>query len=203
MAILDSLLGVEVEIWSDGSKLTEYDDLGDKVRQSWKHKTVSKYIESESDAEFFFRLKVGKPYEHDCDELGFSIILDGCEENVDSHLCSPENLEDGEWEYDVHGVETYDAEGAKLKRFKFSKLRTSWYSIRHLHKILISIADGETRYLTDREIEDIKKIGQIEVRVHQLQHCRSVKPKPKQLRGALDTIPEKFLGGQAISHSIS
>ena len=91
-----------------------------------------RYIESETNAEFFFKLKVGKPYEHDCDELGFAIILDGCEENIDSHLCSPENLkEDDEWEFDVHGVETYDVEGAKLKKFRFSKLHTSRYLISH------------------------------------------------------------------------
>ena len=30
------------------------------------------------------------------------------------------------------------------------------------------VADGETRYLTKREIEDLQNIGQIEVRVHQL-----------------------------------
>jgi hypothetical protein len=130
MAILESLLGVEVTIWSNGSQLAEYDDHDDEVIQKWKHKTVSKYIESKSDAEFFFKLKVGKPYEHDCDELGFAIILDGCEENVDRHLCSPDSLEDNdEWEFDVHGVETHDAEGAKLKKFRFSKLHTSMYSI--------------------------------------------------------------------------
>lgn len=128
MAILESLVGVEVTIWCDGSQLVEYDDDEDEVRQRWKHKTVSKYVESKTDAEFFFRLTVSKPYEHDCDELGFAIILDGCEENIDSHLCSPDSLEDDdEWEYDVHGVETHDAEGAKLKRFKFSKLHTSRY----------------------------------------------------------------------------
>jgi hypothetical protein len=128
MAILDSLQGVEVTVWSEGSKLTEYPDDDDEVKRSWKHKTVSNYIESITGAEFFFRLRVGEPYEHDCDELGFSIILDGSEENIDSILCSPDDLEGGSrWEFDVHGVETYDAEGAKLKRFKFSKLRTSKY----------------------------------------------------------------------------
>lgn len=135
MAIIDSLLGVEVSVWSDGAKLPEYDGQDDEVRQSWRHKTVSRYIESETDAEFFFKLKVGKPYKHDCDELGFAIILDGCEENVDSILCSPDNLEeDDEWEFDVHGVETYDVEGAKLKKFKFSKLHISRYLIHHSEK---------------------------------------------------------------------
>lgn len=132
MAIIESLLGVEVTIWSNGSKLAEYDDHEDEVRPKWKHKTVSKYIECDTDVEFFFKLKVGEPYEHDCDELGFSIVLDGCEENVDSHLCSPGDLEeDDEWEYDVHGVEIHDAEGAKLKRFRFSKLYTSRDPISH------------------------------------------------------------------------
>lgn len=133
MAVLDSLPGVEVTIWSEGSKLKEYDDDGDQVRQSWKHKTVSKYIESETDAAFYFKLQVGKPYEHDCDELGFAIILDGCEENIDSHLCCSDDLDDdGEWELDVHGVETHDAEGAKIKRFRFAKLHKSRYHISHL-----------------------------------------------------------------------
>lgn len=130
--------------------------------------------------------------------------MDGCEENIDSHLCSPGDLEeDDEWEYDVHGVETHDAKGAKLKRFRFSKLHTSrdlYFSFRY---ILIRVADDETRHLSRREVKELQKIGQIEVRVHQLEHCRSVKPKPKQLRGALDIIPEKVFGGQAISHSIS
>lgn len=67
----------------------------------------------------------------------------------------------------------------------------------------MKVADDETGYLSKREIRELQKIGQIEVRVHQLAHCRSVKPKPKQLRGALDIIPEKVFGGQSISHSIS
>ena len=64
-------------------------------------------------------------------------------------------------------------------------------------------ADGETRYITKSEIEELRKIGQIEVRVHQLAHCRSTKPKPKELRSNLGGIPEKFLRGKAISHSVS
>jgi hypothetical protein len=65
------------------------------------------------------------------------------------------------------------------------------------------IADGETRYLTETEIKDLQNIGQIEVRVHQLAHCRSTKRNPKQPKGALGILPEKVFGGQAISHSIS
>jgi hypothetical protein len=67
----------------------------------------------------------------------------------------------------------------------------------------MTVADDEMRYLSKREVKELQKIGQIEVRVHQLAHCRSVKPKPKQLRGALGIIPENVFGGQAISHSIS
>jgi hypothetical protein len=128
MAILDSLPGVSVAIWSNGSKLTEYDDLDDEVKPSWRHKTTSKYVESESDAEFFFNLQVGYPYEHDCDDLGFFIYIDGCEES-DGHLCGRNELdEDGEWETDVRGIEIWDAEGPKVKKFRFSNLNKSKYS---------------------------------------------------------------------------
>lgn len=133
MAILDSLEGVEVCVWSRGSKLTEYHDDEDEVRRSWSHKTMSNYIESVTDAEFFIRLKVGQSYEHDCDELGFSIIMDGCEEDIDKILCGRDDLVDDDWEYDAHGVENHDAEGAKLQRFRFSKLLTSKYPDPHLN----------------------------------------------------------------------
>lgn len=67
----------------------------------------------------------------------------------------------------------------------------------------MTVADGETRYINKTEKEILQKIGQIEVRVHQLEHRRSTKRKPKKLRDALGVLPEKLFGGQAISHSVS
>jgi hypothetical protein len=135
MAILHSLPGVEVTVWSKESRLEECHDFEDEVKPSLEHKTVSKYIQSETDAEFYFVLKVGEPYEHDCDELGFFIILDGCEVDVDGHLCSPGELaEEYEWEREVRGMEMQDAEGARVKKFRFSKVHKSKSLIHHINK---------------------------------------------------------------------
>jgi hypothetical protein len=126
MAVLDSLPGIEVTICNDGAPLSEYPDLEDDSVPDRKHRVVTNYIQSSAGVPFSFTLKVGPPYEHDCDYLGFFITLDGETDEV-GHLCGRDQLEENpEWEEEVRGNEIVDADGiAKLKKFKFTELTLS------------------------------------------------------------------------------
>jgi hypothetical protein len=75
MAILGSLPSIEVTVWSGGDQLTEYDPPGDETHQ--QDKTVTKYIESVDDAEFFFKVEVSDLYMFGQHSLNVKYAADG------------------------------------------------------------------------------------------------------------------------------
>jgi hypothetical protein len=129
MAILDNLSGVEVTIFCNSTEVAEYPDDGDEVRLGWKHKTISNYIESISDTEFFIQLRVGPPYKFDCDNLSFNIIFDGDEAAADGYVCHPADFVNGVWEDEANGREVPTNRGRMLRKYKFAKIETSTYSL--------------------------------------------------------------------------
>lgn len=133
MAKIDALPGIEVDIISNGVILPEYpDDDYSEVVPRLADRTVSRYIESESEQEFTFQFTVKPPYKHDCDYVGFYITIDG--ENLnDGQLCGPGHLDDDDsWVDTVSGIERDMAskQGRRLHqhiftKFKFNKIATS------------------------------------------------------------------------------
>jgi hypothetical protein len=126
MAILASVPGIEVAIWCNGTQLQEYlDESGDGVEPAVEHRTTTKYVESTANAEFSVKFTVTPPFEFGRKDLGFFITLDGETDNV-GNLCSQLDLdENGEWNFDVRGLETVYKEGAIERAFKFAKLLLS------------------------------------------------------------------------------
>ena len=126
MAILASVPGIEVTIWCNGSQLQEYpDDGGEGIEPTVEHKTITKYVESTADAEFSIRFTIMPPFELGRKYLGFFITLDGETDNV-GNLCSQLDLdENGEWNFEVQGLESLNEECAIERAFKFGKLLLS------------------------------------------------------------------------------
>jgi hypothetical protein len=98
--------------------LTEYDD-PDQTNDPQNNKTISKYIESVTDAEFSIRFKVSDSYKFDCDFLAFTIVIDG-QTVIRSWLSDMQQL------VEVKGVKQphTDAKYANLHKFKFTNITT-------------------------------------------------------------------------------
>jgi hypothetical protein len=83
MAILNSLPGLEVFVCIDGEPLEEYnDDKEEEVEETLvaEHQaasTVSEYVESTSDKEFYINIVLGTSFKMDCETLMAPIKIDG------------------------------------------------------------------------------------------------------------------------------
>jgi hypothetical protein len=84
MAVIPDLLGLEITVCVDGTPLTEYEDdepRGQALSVTREGipagKSISKYIESETDREFAIDLTISNPFKLDCPSLGFSLLIDG------------------------------------------------------------------------------------------------------------------------------
>lgn len=60
MAVIDKLPGIEVTVICDGRALQEYDCEEHELQPTSSKKTVTKYIESQSDKEFKIRVHMGR-----------------------------------------------------------------------------------------------------------------------------------------------
>jgi hypothetical protein len=83
MAILNSLPGLEVFVCIDGEPLEEYNDNEEEeveetlVAEHQAASTVSKYVESASDKEFYINIVLGTSFKMDCETLMAPIKIDG------------------------------------------------------------------------------------------------------------------------------
>jgi hypothetical protein len=84
MAVIPDLLGFEITVCVDGTPLPEYADdepeeetLPVTFGETPAAKSISKYIESETDQEFAIGLTISSPFKVDCPSLGFSLLIDG------------------------------------------------------------------------------------------------------------------------------
>lgn len=203
MAILETVPGVEVTTWCNGTELYEYPDTEEAVDPTVEHKVATKYVQSTADAEFSLKLVVTPSFKLGRNDLGFFITLDG-ESDEAGILCGPQDLdEEGKWELDVRGWETVDRDGAKFRRFKFGKLlKSTIYRLINRHLANISIAEDNIGYMSKKAIMAMRKVGLIEVRVYIMGKGRIVKhktPKPQ----SREKVPEKVIKGHSISHRIA
>lgn len=84
MAILDSIPGLDVSVCVDGAPLQEYDDDEELVSEKpgaigeyQKARTVLKYVEAVSNAEFTVHITLGTSFNMDCPTLSNPISVDG------------------------------------------------------------------------------------------------------------------------------
>jgi len=132
MAVLDGLPGIKVEVRINGEPLVEYDDdeeykpQDEDIPEDRRAKTVSKYIESQTDQEFTINLTLERPYEYDCDGLEFHTYIDG----IRAQAVLLRRLEYKPHKGIHHTVIGFSSTDAvtlikTTRPFKFSKLETS------------------------------------------------------------------------------
>jgi hypothetical protein len=120
MAILKGLTGIRVTILSAGKKLDEHKKI--EPRGAFCNRTVSKYIESTTDAEFSFKLRVSEGYQLDCPTLLFTIYVDG--QSIGGRLCGAYEPIYGGWTKEIEGIKlpTDKRNVVDLRKFRFSEL---------------------------------------------------------------------------------
>jgi hypothetical protein len=121
MAVVKSLPGVKITIWSDDRQLTEYrckTELPGDTADSF----VSRFIEATTEAEFYFKIYVSENYQLDSPNLLFDIYVDG--KSVGGVVCGEYELITGKWTKKVEGVKqpTEKRNIVGLRKFKLSEL---------------------------------------------------------------------------------
>lgn len=121
MAVVKTLPGVKITIWSDGQQLKEYKG---KARPPGGpvDKTVSRFIKATTDKEFSFKIRVSESYRLDGPNLLFHLYVDGV--SVGGVLCGEYELIHGSWGKEVEGVKqpTEKRNVVGLRKFRFSEL---------------------------------------------------------------------------------
>lgn len=78
MAVLDILPEIEVTVSVDKVALQEYpDDEADAQTSNQARRTVSKYIECISHAQFWVGTSIKRQYKLNCRSLAFEVLVDG------------------------------------------------------------------------------------------------------------------------------
>jgi hypothetical protein len=133
MAVLDDLPGIEVDVRINGEPLVEYDDdeeyqpQGDEVPEHRKAKTVSKYIKSETDAEFTVNLSVNRRYNFECPSIDFLTSVDGIAVSCILVRKSTYLERKKSWKYASKGYTSRDLirKTKTIQNFKFAKVETN------------------------------------------------------------------------------
>jgi hypothetical protein len=131
MAVHEDVVGIEASICIDGQPVQEYHTETDeanhnnhavKLHQSLR--TITKYIESQTDKEFAIKAEVKKPYNMDCARLQVEFYVDG--KQVHSALWMNDRFAQfGSLQTMFRGPETAIARNAVFQPMKFSKIETS------------------------------------------------------------------------------
>ncbi|KFY91498.1 hypothetical protein V498_05436 [Pseudogymnoascus sp. VKM F-4517 (FW-2822)] len=186
MAILDTLPGVEVSILTNGQTVEEYVDADEVVDGPLASKTVVKYIEAISDAEFTVKRTVldsFRLHKQKVDDLLFQVKLDGkwaagsFWENA--NLFAPDI-------YQIAGFYNRDATGrSTINHFKFAEVE------------IVEVAD---KAKIDQDVKDAAALGQITVDVFRVKVGADTNFRPSLPRQTVSEIAEKAVKGRALSH---
>jgi len=126
MAILDELLGLEVEVVVNGQPLKEYTDTFVDEDQP---KTVVKYIEAVSGANFEIRCRFTSPYPHQEVVNGVEVRLDG--ERAGFILIRKSCLMPllSEFTSSIQGRRTGQGQTWSQEKFRFAELSIGTFSV--------------------------------------------------------------------------
>jgi hypothetical protein len=140
--------GITASILIGGAPAIEHADTDDievqhanpEIAKYQAARTVSTYIESESNKAFSIEVTVGAPYggkKMECSKLGFHITVDGVAA-TEVHCPRPffknkngREAAEAIWKREIKGVEEVPKGKSKgsLRVFKFAQIETSMYSI--------------------------------------------------------------------------
>jgi hypothetical protein len=123
MAVLDSLPGLAVSVSVAAKELPEYECRDEKPSGALANKSVLRYIESISDAEFVINFQVSPPFQFGCAALDFKVCIDG--HRVKGMICDKAQVNHGHWARTLSGRKTRYQDGrAELRKFKFASIKT-------------------------------------------------------------------------------
>ncbi|KAI9730149.1 MAG: hypothetical protein M1818_008243 [Claussenomyces sp. TS43310] len=184
MAVLDSIPGIKVCIRVAGEELREYEPKHDRVEGPLAEKTVIKYIEAVSDAEFDIKISVDKSYKMNCHHITFDIYIDG--KAVRSPTCKASRLHRHHWSRITEGLEELGSTGGNfLKKFRFASIK---------------LVDPTETGVDPTLLSDV---GTIKVEVFRKKKGHVIPRKARQDSFEKGTagLCEKDLKGKALSHS--
>lgn len=116
MAVLDALPGVEVSVHIDGKPVQEYEDTDEEVHGPLGPKTVVKYIEAISDAQFSINASV-LPVHKEC--VSFRVHADG--KWITGRIYDQPKHGHAPWNKQIIGSRVTDSLGQPILRpFKFA-----------------------------------------------------------------------------------
>ncbi|KAF2117495.1 hypothetical protein BDV96DRAFT_685221 [Lophiotrema nucula] len=187
MAIfLDKLPGVKVEIIVNGQSLTEY-DCDEEIAEA---DTVTKYVESQSGAEFAIKFTVTDPKPESF--LTVEYFIDG--KSTTGNLVWQERYQHKSTHHSTHrGIRTRQGSKVYEQRYCFSELKTDDSAIGNAGEELKSA---------------LAKTGIISVTVRRVKNVREVPREGPVVQGIFmnattpETVPEKALKGRALSHQL-
>ncbi|OBT76398.1 hypothetical protein VF21_03624 [Pseudogymnoascus sp. 05NY08] len=190
MAILEAVPGVDVSILINGQLIEEHIDADEEVEGPLAPKTVVRYIEAISDAEFAVKASVLPAFRENkqaVDDLVFHVKVDGkwaagiIWQSAVGNIHSP-------WNSNIEGFYCDDATGrSTVNPFKFSDVE------------IVEVAD---KAKIDQDVKDAAALGQITVEVLRAKSGPITNSgyRAKLPEQALSEISEKAIKGRALSH---
>jgi hypothetical protein len=201
MAVVKSLPGVKISVYSSGQKLKEYRiKKGSPGSHVDKGKSVSRLIKAATDAEFSFRVHVSNSYQLACPTLLFSLYVDGM--SVGGVLCGEYELIHGSWTKHVEGVKqpTEKRNVVGLRKFTFSELATGKHHYLDCCNLLTAAEESIDSERLTRDRQSVLRIGELRVLVHRCSSFYALHRRPVDLTSELPTISEKAWEKREISH---
>lgn len=212
MAISPTLKGVKVFIKVDGVVAKEYEDVGDNTNYAYPEKTVVKYIESVSNANYAIVSQVDPTYKQKS-SLAFYIQVD---ETVlpSSNLFSAKEKIDKPWVSTVDGLEQVDLLGRTSKKmFKFEELQFGIISFSALAMVVKhmnaneGLVEDDDKERIKNDARDAAHIGELQIAVFKVQILGCAGTQLVHIQGKRETklleIAEKAVKGRTLSHGTS
>ncbi|KFY34975.1 hypothetical protein V494_06310 [Pseudogymnoascus sp. VKM F-4513 (FW-928)] len=184
MAICKDLKGVSVSITINGNKVTEYEAPMDETQHHHPKKTVLRYIEAISGANYSILNEISPSYKMKS-SLAFQVQVDGWTLPADPLFIRSKYS--GAWIRTIDGKEQVDYKGRRWKKpFKFSSL---------------NIVDAHDKERIKRDTNVSKNIGEIKVTVLRRQVKEEIQERSTGGYGNTSLeIAEKAVKGQTLSH---
>lgn len=204
MAILNSIPGLAVSVAVAANELPEYECRDEEPQGPFANKTVLRYIESVSDAEFVIKFQISPPFQLGCAALHFKVCIDG--HPVKGTICKNSRVKHGHWARALSGDRTALEDGrGELRKFKFASIKTGNVTsgrlgpTYHLFQVIVEDADS-LRIMSDAV--KFSLVGQITIKVYRVSDVRKndrVSHDRFEAKAGLE-VAEKAMKGKSLSH---
>ncbi|KFY34976.1 hypothetical protein V494_06311 [Pseudogymnoascus sp. VKM F-4513 (FW-928)] len=187
MAVIDAVPGLEVSVCINGQPVNEYEDSGEEIDGPLASKTVVKYIEATSDAEFTINVTIDPAFDAHRgtrDDLLVDAKIDGKWVAGRYRDCTANN-ERTNWTTVLDGIRDYEADRQTIRAFKFTTVE------------IVEIAD---KAKIEEDVKAAANLGEITVEVFRVNLLEYTHPKRAGVNNITPEISEKAIKGRALSH---